>query len=422
MTMHFNPRQAGIRDPFSAYMTDPTSLEIVRQVAAEQGWPHERIHEGGLRSAAQGLAIAPSPSILFVDLSDAANPLTDIDALAEVCEPGTIVIACGPINEVGFYRTLVSSGIHDYLPKPFDANDLRGAVTEAQNALAAARGGGDTVIDRPHLSVAVTGVRGGVGATTVATSIAWLLGQSTHRSTALLDLDIHFGTGALTLDLEPGRGLTDAIENPGRIDGLFLERAMVRANQTLSVLSAEAPMSQPLPADATAFFQLQEELRQSFDATVVDLPRHMMVQHPALLRDVNVMVIVTELGLAATRDTIRMLAWLKANAPRVTAIVAVNRMAPASQPGEIGRKDFEASIERPIDIALPLDQKLSVQAAKLGKPLVDVAKGSKLGQALGDLTARAVAASGEEGAVRAAKISLLGRLGDLRTLLPKKTK
>ncbi|MEH3106812.1 MAG: pilus assembly protein CpaE [Sphingomonas fennica] len=421
MTVHFNPRQAGVRDPFSAYMTDPVSLEIVRQVATEMGWPHERLHEGGLRSAAQGLAITPSPSILFVDLSDAAQPLTDIDALAEVCEPGTIVVACGPINDVGFYRALVGSGIHDYLPKPFDADDLRGALTEAQNALAAARGA-ETQVARPHLSVAIMGVRGGVGATTVATSIAWLLGQSTSRSTALLDLDIHFGTGALTLDLEPGRGLTDAIENPGRIDGLFLERAMVRANQTLSVLSAEAPMSQPLPPDATAFFQLQEELRQSFDATVVDLPRQMMVQHPSLLRDVNVAVVVTELGLAATRDTIRMLAWLKANAPRVTALVAVNRMVAGGQPGEIGRKDFEASIERPIDLVLPLDQKLSVQAAKLGKPLVEVAKGSKLGQALNDLTARVVSASGEEGAVAAAKVSLLGRLNELKTLLPKKAK
>ena len=52
------------------------------------------------------------------------------------------------------------------------------------------------------------------GRSTVATSLAWLLGDKAHRSTALLDLDIHFGTGALALDLEPGRGLADAIENP----------------------------------------------------------------------------------------------------------------------------------------------------------------------------------------------------------------
>ncbi|MCE3544368.1 hypothetical protein LXJ56_29760, partial [Escherichia coli] len=82
--------------------------------------------------------------------------------------------------------------------------------------------------------------------------------------TALLDLDVHFGTGALALDLEPGRGLTDAIENPSRIDGLFIERAMVKASEKLAVLSAEAPINQPLMTDGAAFYQLQEEMRAAF--------------------------------------------------------------------------------------------------------------------------------------------------------------
>ena len=76
--------------------------------------------------------------------------------------------------------------------------------------------------------------RGGVGASTLVTSLAWTFASDRKMSTALLDLDVHFGTGALALDLEPGRGLTDAIDNPSRIDGLFIERAMIRANDNLS--------------------------------------------------------------------------------------------------------------------------------------------------------------------------------------------
>ena len=63
---------------------------------------------------------------------------------------------------------------------------------------------------------------------------------SLDELTALLDLDVHFGTGALGLDLEPGRGLTDAIENPSRIDGLFIERAMVRERTQAGLRSARA--------------------------------------------------------------------------------------------------------------------------------------------------------------------------------------
>src|SRR3546814_18118116 len=71
--------------------------------------------------------------------------------------------------------------------------------------------------DKPHHMMAVVGVRGGVGASLVATSLAWALSDQAGRQTALLDLDVPFGTGALTLALQPGRGLLPAIETPSHI-------------------------------------------------------------------------------------------------------------------------------------------------------------------------------------------------------------
>ena len=183
-----------------------------------------------------------------------------------------MVIAAGQVNDVRLYRDLVASGIQDYLLKPFSVDQMRDALAHAQMTIAGPRIT-EAAVERPHLTTAVIGVRGGVGASSIASSIAWLFGEKGRRSTALLDLDVHFGTGALALDLEPGRGLTDAIENPSRIDGLFIERAMVKANDKLAVLSAEAPINQPLTSDGAAFFQLQEEMRQAFECTVIDLPR-----------------------------------------------------------------------------------------------------------------------------------------------------
>src|SRR6185503_9972241 len=250
--------------------------------------------------------------------------------------------------------------------------------------------------DKPHVMTAVIGVRGGVGASTIATSLAWLLGERAHRATALLDLDVHFGTGALALDLEPGRGLTDAIENPSRIDGLFIERAMVRANERLSVLSAEAPIHQPLVTDGTAFFQLQEEMRNAFESTVLDLPRQMLIQYPHLVHDAHVAVVVAELTLAATRDTIRILAWLKSNAPQTKVVVVANGV-PSGGALEISRKDFEQSIERNVDIVFPFDGKLAAQSAKLGKPMAEVA-GGKMAAPFNQLSGMVLSHSTEDGA------------------------
>jgi pilus assembly protein CpaE len=420
MNAPFTPRgPAALRDPFGAYVCDDATADLLRPIAVEHGWAPEKVNKGGLRNAVQSLSVSASPNILFVDLSESGDPLNDINALAEVCEPGTVVIAAGQVNDVRLYRDLVASGIQDYLLKPFTGDQLRDAFAAAQMTISGPRVNEPTA-DRPHILAAVIGVRGGAGASTVATSLAWMMGDKAGRSTALLDLDIHFGTGALALDLEPGRGLTDAIENPSRIDGLFIERAMVRANDKLSVLSAEAPINQPLLTDGTAFFQLQEEMRAAFETTVLDLPRPMLVQHPHLVHDAHVCIVVVELTLAATRDAIRILSWLKANAPQARVLVVANKVQGGGI--EISRAEFEKSIERKVDVVIPFDLKAATQAAKLGQPFAKAATG-KAAQPFAQLVTLTTSAvdGTQEGGETAAAANLLGKL-NLKEFLAKKPK
>lgn len=426
MNAPFNAsRVAGLRDPFTAFVCDEATAEILRPIAVEHGWAPEKVNKGGLRNAVQSLSVSASPNILFVDLSESGDPLNDINALAEVCEPGTVVIAAGQVNDVRLYRDLIASGIQDYLLKPFNADQVRDAFTAAQMTISGPRISEPTA-EKPHVLTAVIGVRGGVGASTIATSLAWLMGDRVGRSTALLDLDVHFGTGALALDLEPGRGLTDAIENPSRIDGLFIERAMVRANEKLSVLSAEAPINQPMLTDGAAFFQLQEEMRTAFESTVIDLPRSMLVQYPHLVHDAHVAIVVTEFTLACTRDTIRILSWLKSNAPQSRVIVVASRVVGGTGQ-EISRKDFEGSIERKVDIILPLDHKAATQAAKHGQPLAKIAGNAKITQPLNQLlrtTVGVVENQTESGGDTVAQTaaSLMDKLTGFKSMVGKKPK
>src|SRR6478736_5335386 len=421
MNAPWKPGPLGNRDPFAAFICDEAALDVLRPVIIEMGWQPEKCNKGGLRNAVQSLSIAASPAILMVDLSESGDPLNDINALAEVCEPGTVVIAIGQVNDVRLYRDLLASGIHDYLLKPLTAGQVRDALNQAQAVFAAPRHS-DGEVTNAHVATAVVGTRGGVGASTVATSLAWLFSTDHKRATALLDLDVHFGTGALSLDLEPGRGLTDAIENPSRIAGLFIERAMIRANDNLAILSAEAPINSPLMTDGSAFVQLQEEFRQAFETTVVDLPRNMLINFPHLLADVNVMALVTEMTLASARDTIRILSWLKTNAPGAQPLIVANKVHQGV--GEISKADFEASIERKINYTIPFDQKAAVNAAKLGQTFADANRSSKAGAALRDI-AKSVLAVGEDSAAAEDNApggsSLLGKF-DFKSLLSKKAK
>ncbi len=387
---------AGTRDPINAYVCDDLTLDVIRGVCEEMGWSQDKAYKGGLRNAIQSLSVSASPQILLVDLSESGDPINDINSLAEVCEPGTIVIAVGQVNDVRLYRDLLMSGLQDYLLKPLSSDALRDSFANAQNILNAPKHDEHSA-DRPHISTAIIGTRGGAGASTVAASLAWIFSHTQGHQTGFLDLDIHFGTGALAMDLEPGRGLTDAIDNPSRIDGLFIERAMIKANEKLSILSAEAPMSSPVLTDGSAFFQLQEEFRAAFDNTVIDMPRSMLIAYPHLMQDVNVAVVTTELTLASARDTIRVLAWLKQNAPHCKTLIVANNVQTASL--EISRKDFESTIERKIDLMLPSDPKSMSQAAKIGQPVVEAVKGSKLSAGivqLADLIAGTAAEAAEK--------------------------
>ncbi len=415
MNAPWKPGVQGNRDAFAAFICDDNALDVLRPVVIEMGWQPEKCNKGGLRNAVQSLSISASPNILLVDLSESGDPLSDINALAEVCEPGTVVIAVGQVNDVRLYRDLLASGIHDYLLKPLSPGQVRDSLVNAQAVFANPKQH-DPSAAKKHISTAVIGTRGGVGASTIATSLAWLFSADEKCPTALLDLDVHFGTGALALDLEPGRGLTDAIENPGRIDGLFIERAMIRANDHLAILSAEAPMSSPLMTDGAAFVQLEEEFRQAFEMTVIDLPRNMLINFPNLLADVNVVLVVAEMTLASARDAIRILSWLKSNAAHVQPIVIANKVQAGV--AEISKADFEASIERKINFTVPYDIKAATNAAKLGQTFADANRSSKAGAAIRDI-AKAVMGVGEGEIVDVTikpKSSLLGKF-DLKGML-----
>ncbi len=161
-------------------------------------------------------------------------------------------------------------------------------------------------------------------------------------------------------------------------------------------------------------------MRNAFESTVLDLPRHMLIQYPHLVHDAHVCVLVSELTLAATRDTIRILAWLKSNAPQTKVIVCANRV-PSGGALEISRKDFEQSIERPVDIVFPVDAKLAAQAAKLGKPMAEVA-GGKMAAPFTQLSSMVLSNATEDGVAAAESKASAGAknlVDNLKSMLSK---
>jgi pilus assembly protein CpaE len=350
---------------FRAFIQDDATRKVMDQVVGELAIPNASVHKGGIREATQLLGEQRSPRLLVVDLSGTDLPLSAINELAEVCEPGVTVIAIGDRNDVGLFRDLINNGVSDYLVKPIAPALIQKSLL---NVVESATQGKQT--DRRGRLVAVSGARGGVGATMLATGISWSIANRRRRRVALVDLDLQFGTVALALDLEPSPGLREALEHPGRIDALFIDRAMVRQSDTLYVLSGEESLGDPVTADTSSLDILLKELRNKFHYVVVDLPRQVSLATQYIAQSASNLVLVTDLSLAGMRDTLRQLSLLPvANAACQITVVA-NRVGEYRE-GEIARKEFEAAIGRPIDFVIPFDARAVAAATNVGRPVVE---------------------------------------------------
>jgi len=126
--------------------------------------------------------------------------------------------------------------------------------------------------------------------------------------------------------------------------------------------------------------------------------------------------------LASARDTIRLLSWLKTNAPGAQPVIIANKVHQGVS--EISKADFEASIERKINYTIPFDQRAAANAAKLGQTFADANRSAKAGQVIRDI-AKVIVGVSEDDAAELAQTgtggSLLGKF-DLKSLLAKKEK
>ena len=99
-------------------------------------------------------------------------------------------------------------------------------------------------------------------------------------------------------------------------------------------------------------------------------------------------------------------------APAAKVLVIANRVT-TTPPPEIPAKDFETSIERKIDFAIPYDPKTATEAARQSQTLAAVAKNTKVQNIFRDLAvliAGSVQEAEDEAGEKKPSKSLLGGL------------
>src|SRR5215831_5698267 len=364
------------REGILAVLQEQSTIDRIEGVIRELQLDDELTVTDTLDAALRRIRSGSTPRILLVDLGEATAPIAEVSAARAVGGADLKLVVLGTVNDVGLFRDLLSAGASDYLVKP----STREALAALLEKKAAPVG---TTPDGLGQVIVFVGSRGGVGATTSAVGCGWLIGAERRERVALVDLDLHFGTVALKLDL--GSGLCEALEQPSRIDSLFIERAMIKVSDHLRILAAEASAAQHLAVDAGAIDMLLHELRRKFVRVVVDLPRGASPMQRVVLAGASHVVVLCERSLAGLRDTIRLQTLVREQAPQ--ARLWLVEAGASGERALIAKSEFEKGIGRSLDASLSYDPKSAGAAANSGQSLPLAAPRSAVVRELPQLTA-----------------------------------
>jgi pilus assembly protein CpaE len=311
------------------------------------------IMRGGIAKAIEYLSEHRSPQLLLVDISGTDLPLSQIQTLADVCEPGTAVVALGDHNDVGLYRELLEAGVSNYIIKPL----TRELLTKVLSPKAIPNDATKASLKLGKI-VAFVGARGGVGATTVAANLAWYLANRQGRRVALVDLDLQNGDGALLFNAELTPGFRDALANPLRLDHILLDRTMTKVGERLFVLGSVEPLHDNVQFGAFAIDTLFSALRSQFHYIVVDVPR---IPAPAYRRALEIAdrrVIIVDQTMRSMRDAVRLASLFDDD----RNIFVANRVGEARQHA-LNIQDVQNVLQVPPSSLIPFVPQLVTSAA-----------------------------------------------------------
>lgn len=355
---------ANERPAVLAFLADEESEAALRGGLAE--WADAvPVRRGNVRTAQRALEREPTPRLLIVDVSNIEDPGAALDQLASVCSPDVRVLVVGDRADLSFYRGITRElGVEEYIYKPLTRDNV-GRLFGPAIAKLLTTGEGSGLASRGGNVIAVGGVRGGVGATTIAANLALHLSEATRGHVALLDLHLRGGSTALAFGVRPGAGLRVALEEPERVDALFLDRVAIPISDRLRLIAAEEPLEAAPAAKEEGINRVLELLRARFNAVVVDLSIPPGVMERRILSVARHRILVMGPEVASIRDAGAGRRMVTALAGGASPIVVLNR---AGMRGALSTTLVAEGLGGPPDITIPDLPGHLPKAMNLGRP------------------------------------------------------
>ncbi len=338
---------------------------------------HIKAHMGGALAAVEAYRSAPTPNVVVIEsMGERGELIQHLDALSEHCDSGTKVVVVGRVNDITLYRDLLGRGVSEYMVAPFSVLHFVRALSQLYTNAAAEPVG---------RLIAVTGAKGGVGASTIAHNLAWTISRALELPTVLADLDLPFGTVGLDFNQDPPQGIVDAVYAPDRLDSNLVDRLLSKCSEKLSILAAPATLERPYDLTETAFDALFDILRSTVPCVVLDVPHGWTAWSRRALCGADEVVLAASPDLANLRNTKNLLDVLRAARPNDSKPKLVLNGVGLMKRPEITAADFAKAVDTSISAVIPFDAKLFGTAANNGQMISEVESGNKINETFAEL-------------------------------------
>jgi DNA-binding response OmpR family regulator len=271
----------------------------------------------------------------------------------------------------------IEAGADAYLAKPFEGESLNRQLKDLLSQSAARR----TVEGTPGAQSAagrvmvVAGLRGGVGATTVAVTLAGALLRQAGRRVCLVDLTTTGGHVSINLRLPA----TSTWANlPAASDPSTVAQYLLRHDSGLLVLAAPSQVVRQGPPAAVCRATL-EALQIFFTDVIVDASQLDDATWAALGLAERVLVVVTP-DVCAVHTGVGTLKLLESvRRPESQVEIVLNHVSPDHN---LPAAAVERAFGRPADVVIPYDRQQAL-ALTTGAPLIFAQPGAALPAAVG---------------------------------------
>lgn len=194
------------------------------------------------------------------------------------------------------YRNVVVSLLHKLAGRHHRSGRQTPADGASETGLA-------EVLARPNSVVALQGLSGGVGTTTLAVNLAQSLAQRLSQDRiCLLDLNLQFGLAGAYLGLPDNNRIMDAYRNPGALDEVSFEQCLTLCGSNLLVFSAPE-LILPLDAlnrrDVTNMISIARRLASK---VIIDMPHAVLEWSGAVYGASDATVLVASHQISSVRN------------------------------------------------------------------------------------------------------------------------